>query len=307
MKDANQPLITVVIPTYNYAHLLPRAVSSVMDQLEDATVEVLVIDDGSTDETPATIQSLSEKYAQSFRALRKENGGLASVRNRGIKEARGQYLIFLDADDEMVENAIKLIKQHITAQPDTRLILCGHISIEENGSSRNHLPGKLSNDPVTRVEDYLIKKKTKLVNGACVMHRKIFEKGNYPELFRNSEDIPVFSQALANYSCSILEQPVARIYKHHDSLRHNIIYAKAVGLKLVEEVFSPQRLGKEFFKLKKAYEIQRCLSLFRTAYLSNDNDTAKYYFKKALKLDWRVFSKLTYTRKALRLWLKTPS
>ncbi|MBS3808958.1 MAG: glycosyltransferase family 2 protein [Desulfobacterales bacterium] len=305
MKDTDLPLITIIIPAYNYAHLLHRAVESVMAQIDDANAEVLIIDDGSTDETPATIESLSRKFPQGFRALRKENGGLASVRNRGILEANGQYLIFLDADDEMVTNALKAIQQHILNNPESQMIICGHISIEENGSSRNHLPSKLSNDPVTRLSDYLLSKKTKLVNGACVMHRKVFERGNYPELFRNSEDIPVFSQVLANYSCSILKQPVAKIYKHNDSLRHNINHAKAGELKLVEEVFSPQRLDKKFFKLKNAYKVQRCLSLFRTAYLVEDIDTAKYYFKKALKHDPRVLFKFSYVSKALRMWKKS--
>ncbi len=299
------PLITIIIPAYNYAHLLPRAVDSIMAQIEDADVEVLIIDDGSTDETPATIHTLSKKYPEAFRALRKENGGLASVRNRGIREARGNYLIFLDADDEMAPNGLKSINQHLKNHPESQMIICGHISIEENGKSRKHLPNNLSDDPVTRLSDYLLSKKTKLVNGACVMHRKVFERGNYPELFRNSEDIPVFSQVLANYSCSILKQPVVKIYKHHDSLRHNINYAKATGLKLIEEVFSPQRLDEKFFELRNAYKVQRCMSLFRTAYLVEDIDTAKYYFKKALKNDYRVLFKFTYVRKALRMWIKS--
>ena len=96
----HEPLISVVIPAYNYAATLPRAVESVLVQLDEASAELIVIDDGSTDDTPVIIEALLAARPQ-FRSLRKENGGAASVRNRGIREARGTYLIFLDADDEL--------------------------------------------------------------------------------------------------------------------------------------------------------------------------------------------------------------
>ena len=122
----SEPLISVVIPAYNYAATLRRAVDSVLVQLDEASAELIVIDDGSNDGTPRVIEALLAAHPASFRALRKENGGLASVRNRGIREARGSYLIFLDADDEMASGALALIARHITGHPETRMIIGGH-------------------------------------------------------------------------------------------------------------------------------------------------------------------------------------
>lgn len=82
-------LVSVIIPAYNYAETLPRAVNSVIAQLSEAQAELLVIDDGSTDATPQVLAQLQAEHAGGFRALRKPNGGLSSVRNRGIEEARG--------------------------------------------------------------------------------------------------------------------------------------------------------------------------------------------------------------------------
>ena len=133
------------------------------------------------------------------------------------------------------------------------------------------------------------------------MHREVFSRAGYPEQFRSAEDIPVFSQTLANYPCTVLAAPLALIHKHDDSLRHQFSHAKAGGLALVDEVFSPRRLGEEFQVLKDEFLVQRCLSLFRSAYLAGDVGAAKEYFHKASRHDWRVIFNWSYTRKYLRM------
>jgi glycosyltransferase involved in cell wall biosynthesis len=261
----HEPLISIVIPAYNYAATLPRAVESVLVQLDEASAELIVIDDGSSDDTPQVIQTLLAASPLRFRALRKENGGLASVRNRGIREARGSYLIFLDADDELAPGALELVARHIAEHGHTRMVIGGHCAISDTGKRRVHLPQALPNTPVERLRGYLLGKRIALSNGACAMHREVFSRGDYPERFRSAEAIPVFSQVLANYPCTVLAEPLALIHKHDDSLRHQFSHAKSGGLALVDEVFSPQRLGEEFQTLRNEFFVQRCLSLFRSA------------------------------------------
>ncbi|MFX1713323.1 glycosyltransferase family 2 protein [Stutzerimonas stutzeri] len=298
----HDPLISVVIPAYNYAHLLARAIESVLKQLDEQT-ELLVIDDGSTDTTPQVIAALLEKNPAAFRYMRKENGGAASARNLGIEESRGQYLVFLDADDELADDALALLSAHLREHPQTRVVLAGHWTISEDGKRRLHTPGTLPDDPLQRLRAYLLDKRIAVSHGASAMHREVFGLGNYPVAFRSAEDMPVFAQALANYPCSVLEQPLALIHKHADSLRHQFSHAKAGGLALADEVFAPQRLGSQFQSLKKAFYVQRCLSLFRSAWLAGDAEAAKGYFRAALKQDWRVLFNGSYVRKAIRLWI----
>ncbi|WP_312920675.1 glycosyltransferase family 2 protein [Stutzerimonas nitrititolerans] len=300
---SSETRISVIIPAYNYAQTLPRAVESVLVQLDDTVAELIVIDDGSTDDTPQVIEALLASWPGRFRALRKENGGLASVRNSGIREARGTYLVFLDADDEMAPGALEALVQHIERHPETRMVIGGHDAILSNGKRRSHTPPALPESRLERLRGYLLDKRIALSNGACAMHREVFSRGDYPERFRSAEDIPVFSQVLANYPCTVLAQPLAVIHKHDDSLRHQFSHAKAGGLALVDEVFSPQRLDEEFQILKKEFAVQRCLSLFRSAYLAGDAGAAKEYFRTALRHDRRVLLNVSYARKALRLWL----
>lgn len=296
--------LSVVIPAYNYAAVLPRAIESVLAQAEAAdSVELLVVDDGSTDDTAAVLEQLQMRYPGRFRALRKSNGGASSARNLGIREAAGQYLLFLDADDELAPAALQALCGHLATHPRTRLVIGGHIGVSPDGKRREHLPESLAEDPLQRLRDYLLDKRLALSNGACVMHREVFERGDYPEQFRSAEDIPVFAQAVANYPCSLIDQPLALVHKHDDSLRHQFSHAKAGGLALVDEVFSPRRLDTRFQGLKPEFYVQRSLSLFRSAYLAGDVDAAKQYFSSAFRCDWRVMFKGSYMRKAVRLWL----
>lgn len=95
-----QPALSVVIPAFNCADLLARSVDSAY-AFTDLSVEVLVVDDGSTDHTPAVCAGMVERYP-ALRVLRKQNGGLSSARNHGLDHAVGRYVVLLDADDELI-------------------------------------------------------------------------------------------------------------------------------------------------------------------------------------------------------------
>jgi len=299
-----KPLLSVVIPTYNYAAVLPRAVESVLAQLGEMSAELVVIDDGSTDGSRQVLDELLAAHPGGFRVIHKANGGAASARNLGIRETSGDYLVFLDADDELTPHALAMLLEHLLEHPQTRVVIGGHIAISVDGKRREHLPQALPEQALQRIRAYLLDKRLALSNGACAIHREVFAHGDYPEAFRSAEDIPVFAQALANYPCTLLEQPLALIHKHDDSLRHQFSHAKAGGLALVDEVFAPQRLDAQFQVLKSEFYVQRCLSLFRSAYLAGDVMAAKSYFTAAVKTDWRVLFKASYARKAVRLWLR---
>ena len=109
------PKITVVIPAYNIETLLEKCVGSVAKQdYPKDKLEIIVVDDGSTDSTGALCDELASKY-ENVTALHKENGGSSSARNLGLKHASGDYIGFVDSDDyvdprmyrELAEAAVK--------------------------------------------------------------------------------------------------------------------------------------------------------------------------------------------------------
>ncbi len=91
------PLLSLVIPVYNVAPYLPRCLES-LAAMTPAADEIVVVDDGSTDECPAILAGFAARLPQ-MRVIRQENGGLSAARNRGLDEARGKYLAFVDSDD----------------------------------------------------------------------------------------------------------------------------------------------------------------------------------------------------------------
>ena len=110
----NTPLISVILPTFNRAGLLPRSISSVLAQTF-TDWELIVIDDGSTDNTAEVVAAWRKKSTQ-IRSVRQANQGVGAARNRGVAEARGAYIACLDSDDEYrpthLETRLALLRRH---------------------------------------------------------------------------------------------------------------------------------------------------------------------------------------------------
>jgi predicted O-linked N-acetylglucosamine transferase (SPINDLY family)/predicted O-methyltransferase YrrM/SAM-dependent methyltransferase len=102
----NSPLVSVVIPCCEQAHFLPEAVASVVAQTYE-NWEIIIVNDGSTDNTSEVVQQLIKLYSHTkVKLVEKENGGLASARNAGIAVTKGEYILPLDADDKLDINSI---------------------------------------------------------------------------------------------------------------------------------------------------------------------------------------------------------
>lgn len=295
-----ETLISVVIPAYNYALTLPRAVESVLSQATPE-VELWVVDDGSTDDTPAVCAALSQRHGALFQAVRQENAGPSAARNHGVRLAQGRHVLLLDADDELSPGVLPDLCERLHARPDVDLWLAGHVAVHPDGRERQHPASAVPMEAAQRLKGYLLDKKIALGHGSCVFRRELLLQRPYPEQLRHSEDIPVFAYCLTQPQVEVIDLMLVRVHKHSDSLRHNAEAARRVGLALVDEVFL--KLPAALQTLKPAYRAQRCLSLFRTCLLAGDRDNARGYYREALRADWRVLFKLSYTRKVLCLWL----
>jgi len=114
-SKAEAPLVSIVIPCYNQAHFLRDAIESVRRQTYP-NVEIVVVDDGSTDDTSAVAAELGA------RCIRQENRGLAAARNRGLAESSGEYLVFLDADDRLLPHGIEANMDAFETRPEAAFV-----------------------------------------------------------------------------------------------------------------------------------------------------------------------------------------
>lgn len=105
--------ISVIIPVYNGAKYIEKCLDSVYNQgLKHDSFEILAINDGSTDDTAEIIKAYSKKV-DNINLINKENGGVSSARNVGIDSARGDFVLFLDADDELVKGSLQMVHDYL--------------------------------------------------------------------------------------------------------------------------------------------------------------------------------------------------
>ncbi len=129
----DKPLVSVIIPTYNRAAILPRAIESVLAQ-SFGHFELVVVDDGSTDDTRAAVDRFADRRIIYLRHA--QNSGGAAARNTGIDAARGRHVAFLDSDDEWLPD--KLARQVAVleqAGSEMGAVYCAH-TVQDDTSAR---------------------------------------------------------------------------------------------------------------------------------------------------------------------------
>ncbi|MDP2088175.1 MAG: glycosyltransferase family A protein [Flavobacteriaceae bacterium] len=114
--------ITVIIPTYNRAHLITRAIKSVLNQT-NSNWELIIVDDGSKDNTKEVIIPYLKDYRIKY--FFRENQGVCSARNYGASSASGEFLIFLDSDDVLLNKSLSVFNNYIDNNPSSEVILGG--------------------------------------------------------------------------------------------------------------------------------------------------------------------------------------
>lgn len=211
------PEISVIIPTYNRGHLISETIDSVLSQ-SFRDLEILVIDDGSTDNT----QEILKKYSGNVTYINIKHSGLpAVVRNVGLKHARGIYIAFLDSDDiwlpEKLEKEIGILEN----SPDTGLVCSNAYVLKANEDREKELylkenQGKSGHVLADLLKDNFIINSSVLVRRSAIDQAAIFSEN--PEL-RALEDYDLWLRiAMITKICFILE-PLLSYRDHGGSIR----------------------------------------------------------------------------------------
>lgn len=293
-----EPLISVVIAAYNYAAVLPRALDSVLSQWAE-DIEVLIINDGSEDNTAQVLEEYAQDHPDTLQIIHQQNAGPAAARNRGIRAARGKYVLLLDADDELLPEALQTLRAVLLDNSAAGMILGAHISVFADGRERVRLPTPATGSPPELIRRYLLDKKISISHSRTLFRRDLLLQRPYPEALRAGEDVAVFAYLLVSAPVALTHRPLARIHKHANSLRHDRHDEKAVAQGMLREVFTSLPEACQIHRA--AYEAQRYLSLFRAAMLAGDKPAARRFYRHALGLSPLQALRWSYLKKALRL------
>ncbi|HEX7090796.1 MAG TPA: glycosyltransferase family A protein [Longimicrobiales bacterium] len=233
--DYDEPAVSVIIPTYNRAAYLEAAVRSVLAQTH-RPAEVIIVDDGSVDDTAAICMSLPEPV----RYVRQENAGVSAARNRGLREAKGEYVALLDSDD--VWHATKLETQLAALQkfPTAGWCTCACDVIDEHGAQLRPADGlrqvfpifdALGLSPEALFESRLERVSMQAAAGshtvfvgdvfellfhgnfvlpsAAILHRRVIERvGLFDEAFRKAEETEFFHRVAARFPAAMIMTPL---------------------------------------------------------------------------------------------------
>lgn len=201
--------VSVIIPAYNYARYLPRAIESALAQTH-RPLEILVVDDGSTDSTRAVVSG----YGDKVRYIYQENAGLSAARNTGLRESRLPFIALLDADDQWLPQ--RLATAVATFQrlgPPWGVVACRSIRINSRGEPLPPNPGEQELEGEITVADILWR--TRFSPSAVVARREVFAScGGFDTILRSSEDRDMWLRAATRWRIWLQPERLALIRKH---------------------------------------------------------------------------------------------
>lgn len=204
-------VISVIMPCYNASRFLRSSVNSVMEQ-SYSSVELIVVDDGSTDNSLTMLEELAEQHDQRITVLRQKNQGPYAARNRGLRHARGQFIAFLDADDLWENDCLEKL-QRALKRSGAELAYCGWQNIGEGGpGKRPHIPPDYENGDTAA----LFLRGCPWPIHACLVRRELVAQvGGFSERYGTSLDYDFWLRISAITHNFILVPEVLAYYRWH--------------------------------------------------------------------------------------------
>jgi glycosyltransferase involved in cell wall biosynthesis len=201
------PKVSVVIPTYNRAHLLPLAIGSVQSQTLGDT-EIIVVDDGSTDDTEAIVTSTPDRRIRYVRSS--TNQGSGAARNRGVEVAQGEYIAFLDSDDEWLP--AKLEKQiRLMESVDRSVGICrtGFLCCRPNGRELSFYADPAEDADALKLH---IEGRLQYVTPSLIFRRACLHGNWFDERLRRGQDSDLLLVVLRKTRLVSLPEPLVKVH-----------------------------------------------------------------------------------------------
>ena len=210
-------LVSVVIPNYNYAHYLREAIDSVLAQTY-SDIEIVVVDDGSSDASGEVLGSYGERIQTVFQ----KNQGVSAARNNGAGISRGEFIAFLDADDSWLPAKLEKQSEIFAADPELGMVHVGFVEIDDAGREllerTNGLEGRVAEE-LLRFERSVI-----LGGGSGIMvRREAFDAvGGFDLRMSTSADWDLFYRISRSYRVGFIPQVLLKYRVHGLNMHGNI-------------------------------------------------------------------------------------
>lgn len=268
VRAGDQASISVIIPTYNCAAYVRRAVESCLEQ-DSEVAEIIVVDDGSTDRTPDVLTTFADR--PKVRVIRQTNAGISRARNAGVAASRGTHLCFLDADDELLPDALRRRRLAADAHPEIDFFFSDYLISSVPGSMRSAFASLGGLHALSRwfvnsedgfallIPEFRQAYEDSSVNRAfawtiaVTLRRTLFDAvGGFDPSLRVAEDQDLWRRCLfAGRAAVILGSPSAIYFKWRGSPEKYRLAAEEVIAGLRAELHRCPVFSKEWFALRR--------------------------------------------------------
>ena len=248
-----KPLISIIVPFYNSGKLIANSVNSLKQQKEK-NFEVIFINDGSKDNSRDILKELLEDSNFTYRLIDKGNEGVSIARNLGIKEAKGEYLIFLDADDAIHEDLIKELNKKLKDSEPFDIIYWGWDKVDLSGKVidkyEDHYEYIKNIDSF--IKDFMLHNFW-IWTGSAAYNKNFLINNNifFPERIFFAEDVNFIFKALlkANH-ITCIEKSLSYYFFHSQAISKNFNFKRVHTIKaiyLLENLLKDGTEEKEIF------------------------------------------------------------
>ena len=275
--------LSIVVPCYNCAKFIDRTVKSIIDNSYDET-EIILINDGSIDNTKEKLINLSKKY-KNITVIDKENSGVSDTRNYGIDIAKGKYIGFVDSDDIIVNNIYKKVMDIMKREnPDVVCFIVNEMMDNKIYNSRlSYKNGSYDSEYILR--EYL---KNNISISVCdkVYKNELVKNNKFSTKIKFSEDI-LFCVELFQKPCQVyLLNEVGYLYvQNANSMVHTVSKSQLQTAKIGDMLnFNNKKLSKEY-NYFIAYCMARCIHHLSYNYNKKNKDEIYKYFKEIYDKD----------------------
>jgi len=294
MNTTTPPKVSIIVAVYNYGKYIKDALQSIISQ-SFTDYEVIVIDDGSTDDTATVVQGWMIPFEGKLKYFYQKNQGVAAARNHGILRANGEFIAFLDADDAWFWHTLHTLVSYMELKPDCGVVYANvqfyDITLEKVLGCRFYPQSPLV--PYSgKCFDKLFVHGNFIHTSATLVRRSVFEKvGLYDHRFKCGEDLDMWIRVSAIFEIKYINEVLAKIRDHAVGLSLAFLSAHKASVLMVPKFNKliphfEDIIGQGLIK-KKLYESYYTIGIY--SILEKKNKRGLLWLRKARKIDPNPF------------------